>query len=160
MPTTSNAGPRPRRSLSPPDPARAERPTLIQRLLTRRSGVLFARNTVVSTGVFLFGLVLLWLMVERLGVAKVPAAALSFLASNSIHYVFGRTWIYRGTERKVASGFAYFLINAMVGLAITVTLFAGFVELGMHYLVARVVASIFAGLALFVLNAVLNFKSL
>ena len=109
---------------------------------------------------FLLGLVLLWLMVERWGVAKVPAAALSFLASNSVHYVFGRTWIYRGTERAVASGFAYFLINAMVGLAITVSLFAAFVELGMHYLVARVVASIFAGLTLFVLNAVLNFKSL
>lgn len=155
MPTISKAGPRPLRSLPPPD-----RPSLVQRLLSRRSGVLFARNTAVSTGVFLLGLALLLLMVERWGVAKVPAAALSFLASNSIHYVFGRTWIYRGTERAVASGFAYFLVNALVGLAITVSLFAGFVELGMHYLVARVVASIFAGLTLFVLNAVLNFKSL
>ena len=122
--------------------------------------MLLARNTVVSTFVFVLGLALLWLMVERLGVSKVPAAGLSFLASNSIHYVFGRTWIYRGTERKVAAGYAYFLVNAALGLGITVGLFAAFVELGLHYLLARVVASVFVGLALFVLNAVLNFRSL
>lgn len=122
--------------------------------------MLLGRNTVVSTFVFLLGLALLWLMVERLGVAKIPAAALSFLCSNSIHYVFGRTWIYRGTERKVAAGFAYFLINAVVGLAITVGVFAALIELGVYYLLARVIASIFAGLALFVLNAVFNFRCL
>ena len=134
--------------------------SLYDRLFSRRGAVLLARNTVVSTFVFLLGLGLLWVMVERLGVAKVPAAALSFLFSNSIHYVFGRTWIYRGTERKVAAGYAYFLINAVLGLGVTVGLFAAFIELGLHYLLARVVASIFAGLALFVLNAVLNFRSL
>ena len=134
--------------------------TLYDRLFSRRGAVLLARNTVVSTFVFLLGLGLLWLMVERLGVAQVPAAGLSFLVSNSIHYLFGRTWIYRGTERKVAAGYAYFLINAVLGLGITVGLFAAFIELGLHYLLARVVASVFAGLALFLLNAVLNFRSL
>lgn len=134
--------------------------TLYERLFSRRGAVLLARNTVVSTFVFLFGLGLMWLMVERLGVAKVPAAGLSFLVSNSIHYLFGRTWIYCGTERKVAAGYAYFLINAVLGLGITVGLFAAFIELGLHYLLARVVASVFAGLALFVLNAVFNFRSL
>lgn len=134
--------------------------TLYDRLFSRRGAVLLARNTVVSTFVFLLGLGLLWLMVERLGVAKVPAAGLSFLVSNSIHYLFGRTWIYRGTERKVAAGYAYFLINAVLGLGITVGLFAAFIELGLHYILARVVASVFAGLALFLLNAVLNFRSL
>ena len=134
--------------------------TLYARLFSRRGAVLLARNTVVSTFVFLLGLALLWLLVERLGVAKVPAAGLSFLVSNSIHYVFGRTWIYRGTDRKVAAGYAFFLINAVLGLGVTVGLFAAFIELGLHYLLARVVASIFAGLALFLLNAVLNFRSL
>jgi putative flippase GtrA len=153
----------PRRFLppvSPLGPSGPARRRLAERLFSRRSAVLLGRNTVVSSGVFLFGLALLWLAVERFGMAKVPAAALTFLIANSIHYVFGRTWIYRGTARKLASGYGFFLINAMVGLAITVGLFASLVELGVHYLLARVVASIFAGLALFVLNATLNFKSL
>ena len=118
------------------------------------------RNTIVSTFVFLVGLALLWLLVERLGVPKVLAAALSFLVANSVHYAFGPTWIYKGTERRLAAGYAFFLINAVVGLAATVGLFAALVELGMHYLLARVVASVFVGFGLFVLNAVFNFRSL
>jgi putative flippase GtrA len=138
----------------------AEAGGLLQRLLSRRGAVLLFRNTIVSIGVFGFGLGLLWLLVEEGGMAKIPAAALSFIAANSIHYVFGRTWIYRGTDRPVAAGYAYFILNAVVGLAITVALFAGFMALGLNYLVARIVTSLFAGLVLFVLNAVLNFRSL
>ena len=113
-----------------------------------------------SIGVFLLGLALLWVLVERFAFPKVPAAGLSFLVSNTIHYVFGRTWIYRGTTRRVVPGYAYFLINGGVGLAVTLVLFAGFLELGLHYILARVVTSLFAGLGLFVLNAVFNFRSL
>jgi putative flippase GtrA len=131
-----------------------------RRLVSRRGGTLLARNTVVSIGVFLFGLGMLWLLVERFGVAKIPAAGLSFIASNSIHYVFGRTWIYRGTERRLVAGYAFFLVNAAVGLAATLLLFAVFMALGLNYILARVVASLFVGLLLFVLNAVLNFRSL
>jgi putative flippase GtrA len=133
---------------------------LIPRLLSRRGAVLLVRNTVVSIGVFAFGLAALWLLVEKAHMAKIPAAALSFIAANSVHYVFGRTWIYRGTDRAVAAGYAYFIANALVGLGVTLALFAGFMALGMHYILARIVTSIFAGLVLFVLNAVLNFRSL
>ena len=133
---------------------------LFRRLLSFRAGVLLARNTVVSIFVFTLGLALLWWMVERWGVAKIPAAALSFLVSNTIHYAFGRAWIYRGTERRVVPGYAFFLINAGLGLIATIGLFAAFLELGLHYLLARIVASIFVGLMLFVLNAVFNFRSL
>lgn len=133
---------------------------LVRRLLSRRGAVLLGRNTIVSIGVFLFGLAFLWVLVEQFGVPKVPAAGISFLAANSIHYVFGRTWIYRGTDRPAAAGYAYFILNALVGLAITLVLFAGFMALGMHYILARIVTSMFAGLVLFLLNAVLNFRSL
>jgi len=133
---------------------------LIARLFSRRGALLLARNTVVSTFVFVLGLVLLWLMVQHLDVAKIPAAAFSFLVSNTIHYVFGRTWIFRGTDRTIVEGYAYFLVNGVLGVGITVGLFATFIELGLHYLLARVVASIFTGLVLFVLNAFLNFRSL
>ena len=139
-----------------PDPA----PSLGQRLFSRRAAHLLARNTVVSVGVFLFGLALLWVLVEEFGMATVPAAGLSFLVSHTIHYAFGRAWIFRGTDRKVATGYVLFLLNSLVGLGITVGLFAVFVGAGMHYIVARILVSVFAGLALFALNAVLNFRSL
>jgi len=133
---------------------------LRKRLFTRRGAHLLARNTVVSTGAFLLGLALLWALVERLQWDELVAAGLSFFAANSLHYALGRSWVYRGTRRKLVRGFAYFLANALVGLAITIALFAVLVGLGVHYLIARVLVSIVAGLVLFVINAHFNFRSL
>jgi len=117
------------------------------------------RNTVVSTGVFLLGLAVLWVLVEKAGINAVLATGLSFLVANSIHYIFGRTWIFAGSDRKLSTGYAIFLMNAMIGLAVTVGLFWVLTELTpMNYLVARVIVSVFAGLAVFGLNASINFR--
>ncbi len=130
-----------------------------KRLFSRNTGILFARNTLVSCLVFAFGLALLWVLVEKLGMNKIAAAAASFLAANSLHFLFGYHWIYRGTERRPAPGYGYFLVNAAVGLVITMATFAALLRwTPINYLLARVLVSVFAGLAMFLLNAVLNFK--
>lgn len=122
---------------------------------------MLGRNTIVSCCTFLVGLALLWLLVSKAGLAKVPAAAISFLFGTTLHYVFGRTWIFRGTERGVATGYAYFLGNAGLGLVVTTVLFAAMIEFtSVHYLIARVLVSIVAGLMMFLLNAILNFRRL
>ena len=132
---------------------------MLKRFFTRRAGGMLWRNTVVSTGVFLVGLGVLWLLVEMAHVDPVVATGVSFLIANSIHYVFGRTWIFAGSERKVSTGYLLFLGNAMVGLIVTVGLFWVLTHwTPMNYLVARVVVSVFAGLAVFVLNAAFNFR--
>ena len=132
---------------------------LIGRLLTGRVAGLLARNTVVSCFAFVFDLALLWAFVEYLGMNKLVAAAIAFVIATTLHYAFARTWIFKGTERAVGSGYVYFLINAVVGLVLTLVLFWAFMAIGLHYVIARVVASVFAGLTIFVLNAVFNFKS-
>lgn len=122
---------------------------------------MLGRNTVVSTGAFLFGLVVLWWLVEFEHLDKVLATALSFLVANSLHYLLGRTWIYRGTSRRVAPGYVFFLVNAVIGLAVTVALFAAMTRYTeVHYMVARVLVSVVAGLVMFLLNAILNFERL
>ena len=134
---------------------------MLKRFFTRRAGGMRWRNTVVSTGVFLVGLGVLWLLVEKAGVDPVLATGISFLIANSIHYVFGRTWIFAGTERRASTGYLLFLANAMVGLIVTVGLFWVLTHwTPMNYLVARVVVSVFAGLAVFALNAAFNFRQL
>ena len=130
-------------------------------MFSRNAAVLLARNTLVSCIAFAFGLAVLWVLVEFAGMDKLAAAAIGFLASNSLHFAFGYTWIYRGTERRPAPGYGYFLINAAIGLVITLVLFAAFLRwTSLNYLVARVLVSVFAGLAMFLLNAMLNFKRL
>ena len=132
---------------------------MFARFFTRPAGRMLLRNTVVSTGVFLLGLAVLWVLVEKAGMNAVLATGLSFLVANSIHYIFGRTWIFAGSDRKLSTGYAIFLMNAMIGLAVTVGLFWVLTELtSMNYLVARVIVSVFAGLAVFGLNASINFR--
>jgi putative flippase GtrA len=122
---------------------------------------MFARNTVVGTAVFAIDLLILWALVSGLGIAKLLAAAVGFLVSTSLHYGAGRVWIFSGTNRRVVSGYFYFLINAVVGLTITLLMFAAFIRwTTIDYLVARVIVSVFAGLAMFLLNAILNFRTL
>lgn len=122
---------------------------------------MLGRNTVVSCATFLTGLAVLWVLVEKLGAPKVPSASLSFLFATTLHYILGRSWIFRGSERGVASGYVLFLINAGVGLAVTTVGFWALISFTpINYLVARVLVSIFAGLAMFALNATLNFRQL
>lgn len=123
--------------------------------------MLFARNTVASFFAFGVDMLLLWLFVELGGWDKFAAAALAFLIAITIHYALCRLWVFHGSSRGLAAGYAYFLMNAAAGLLITMGLFAALAELaGLHYLVARVLASIVAGIAVFLLNACLNFRSL
>lgn len=134
---------------------------LVARLVSRNAAALLARNTVVSCGVFAFDLALLWALVRYGGWGKLAAAALAFVAANSLHYGFGRSWIFRGTDRGMTSGYVYFLLNAGVGLVLTMALYAAFIRwTSIDYIVARVVVSVFAGLTVFLLNATLNFRRL
>lgn len=122
---------------------------------------MLARNTAVSCVCFVFDLALLWVLVRRLGMDKVVAAGLGFLAANSVHYALGRAWIFRGTERGLAEGYVYFIMNAGVGLIVTIGLYAAFLRYTpIDYLVARVMVSVVAGLAVFLLNAIFNFRRL
>jgi putative flippase GtrA len=131
------------------------------RLWSRNSAVLLGRNTVVSAGVFLLGLMLLWLLVEYGGADKLKATGATFLISTTLHYALGRAWIYRGTERKVMPGYGLFLVNALLGLCVTLLLMEAFLRwTPVHYLVARVLVSVVAGLAMFLSNAIWNFKRL
>ena len=103
---------------------------------------------------------MLWALVQ-LGMGKVAATALAFVIANSLHYAFARGWIFPGTDRAAAEGYVYFLVNAGIGLVITVILFAALIRwTQINYLLARVLVSVVSGLTVFVLNAVLNFRRL
>ena len=134
---------------------------ILARLLSIKAAAMLGRNTVVSCFTFLAGLGLMWVLIEKAGTPKVAAAALSFLVATSLHYLLGRSWIFKGTERGVASGYVYFLINAGLGLIVTTGLFAAMIAFTpINYLVARILVSVVAGLVMFLLNATLNFRRL
>jgi putative flippase GtrA len=131
------------------------------RLFSRKAAVMLWRNTVSSCLVFTLSIAILWLLAEFAGVDKVPAAAIGFVSANSLHYALGRAWIFQGTEQALARGYVYFLGNGGIGLAITVGLYALLLRYTpIDYLVARVLVSVLAGLVMFALNALFNFRRL
>ena len=122
---------------------------------------MLGRNTIVSCFCLAFDLVLLWALVRLGHATKLSAGAIGFVAANTVHYALGRSWIFRGTDRELASGYVYFLLNAVVGLTVTMVLYAAFLRYTpIDYIAARIIVSVFAGLAVFVLNAVWNFRRL
>jgi putative flippase GtrA len=135
-------------------------PAIVQRLLSARAAAMLARNTVVGTSVFAIDLLILWGLVSKCGMPKLTAGAIGFLVSTSLHYVAGRSWIFRGTTRPAVSRYFYFVTTAGAGLVMTLLMFAALIEwTNINYLIARIIVSLFAGLAMFLLNAVFNFRS-
>ena len=132
---------------------------LFHRLVSRDALSMFARNTIIGTAVFAVDLLILWALVAFLGMSKLLAATIGFVVATSLHYAAGRSWIFKGSSRRLVSGYVYFLMSAGVGLAITLLLYAAFIRwTRIDYLVARVVVSLFAGFATFLLNAIFNFR--
>ena len=128
---------------------------------TKHGARLFVRNCVASGISFTFDLGLLWCFKEFGQMADLVAVAVAFLLAMTLHYVLARVWVFRGTERGVATGYIYFLVNAAAGLTITLSLFALLSRLpGFHYLASRALASVVAGIVVFFLNAVFNFRQL
>ena len=141
-----------------PGASRSPSKPFLERLISMRVGAMLWRNTVVSCAVFMLSLLILWSL-ARAGMNEIMAAGIGFLVANSMHYFLGRSWIFKGTTRRRSTGYAYFLVNALVGLTITLTLYAALLEFtSLDFLTARVIVSLFAGLIVFALNAVLNFK--
>lgn len=135
--------------------------SLVSRVLSRKAGVMLARNTAVSCAAFAVGLGVLWLLVDVWRVDEVVAMPFSLVTSTTLHYVLGRTWIFAGTDRGWVDGYVWFLANSGVGLLLTFVLYAALVRwTSVHYLTARIVISVFAGLVTFLLNALINFRQL
>ena len=122
---------------------------------------MLARNTVASIGTFLLDIAILAALVELAGMAHVPAAVIAFLIPLVVFYFAQREWVFPGTRRGVASGFVYFLINMGIGFLTMLGVFWALLEFtDLHYLFARVIASVVYGIVGFVLNGMFNYKQL
>jgi putative flippase GtrA len=147
-------------NLSAAAPAGAGRSGAL-RLLRSRVALLFARNTAAGTIAFTLDMALLWALVHFGRMGALPSAVGGFVVAVSFHYYLSRIWVFAGSRRPVGQGYLYFALNAAIGLAVTMGLFAALMDFaGLHYLVARSMASVVAGILVFFLNAVLNFGSL
>lgn len=121
----------------------------------------FGRNTVASTISFALDLAILWCLVELLAFPRVPAAVVAFVVPMVVFYFLSREWVFPETQRGVASGFVYFALNVGIGFVVMLATFWSLLEwTEIHYLIARVIASVISGIVMFLLNGFFNFKQL
>lgn len=119
----------------------------------------FLKYALVGGSTFAFDLVLIWIMTELFGVPYQISTALGFLIAVSINYLLSRTFVFKGTERRIHHGYVYFILFAGGGaLLITgaVTFLVAFFAL--HYLVARVLVACVVGFANYLFNLHVNFR--
>jgi putative flippase GtrA len=122
---------------------------------------MFGKNTVASTIAFALDLAILWGLVELAGLPRVASAVIAFIIPMVVFYVLERNWVFPDSDRGMTSGFFYFMVNIGIGFLVMLAVFWALLHFTpMHYLVARVLASMVSGIVIFLLNGVFNFKQL
>lgn len=125
----------------------------------RRSITRFLKYMSVGVSTLSFDLLLLVVLTEFLHVPYYLATPSAFLVAVTINYVVSRKHVFAGTERGLRTGYAYFIVFALIGSAVTtlgVTLLVTYAHL--YYLVARVVVAGFVGIGTYLSNLFFNFK--
>lgn len=119
----------------------------------------FLRYALVGGGTFGFDLILLYVVTEYLGVPYYLATAGAFLIAVSMNYFISRRFVFRGTERSLHRGYAYFITIALLGAALTTAGVALLVTYaGLYYMVARVLVAFVVGTINYLSNLFFNFR--
>ena len=117
------------------------------------------RNTLVGASTFALDLGLLALATNVFHIPYYISTPIAFLLAMSLNYFIGRRFVFRGTERKVHTGYLYFVLIAGGGAIVITALVAGLVTyLHFEYLLARVLVAIVIGVINYLLNLYVNFK--
>ena len=119
----------------------------------------FLKYSVVGVSTFIFDLLLLFVLTDYVGINYIVAAGAAFVVAVSINYAVSRTYVFRGTERGVQSGYGYFIAIALIGLLfVMVSMYVLVDVLALHYLVSRVCIAGITGVFNYLTNLYLNFK--
>ena len=125
-----------------------------------RSGIIrFFRYALVGGSTFAFDLGLIWVMTELIGIPYYISTPFAFVVAVSLNYFISRRFVFKGTERKVHHGYAYFITVAGGG-ALLITLAVALLTetLHLHYLLARTLVACAVGIGNYLFNLHINFK--
>jgi putative flippase GtrA len=119
----------------------------------------FFRYAAVGGSTFLFDLSLLWIQIEKFQVYYLYAAVSSFLIAVSVNYFLSRRWVFKGSQRRLATGYLYFLKTAAAGALATGFLMWLFCT-ATHgpYLLIRIIIAAIIGMGNYLIHLYLNFR--
>src|SRR3989339_343452 len=125
-----------------------------------RSGIMrFVRYVAVGTSTFGLDLALLAFFVQVVHLQYLFATGISFLIAVSLNYVLSRKWVFSRTSRTYERGYVNFLLIAVFGLFLVVSLMAVAVEyFFFSYIIALVLVACVVGMLNYLLNLYWNFN--
>lgn len=119
----------------------------------------FLTYSSVGVSTFAFDLAMLSLFTDILGMQYLIATAIAFLVAVSANYFLSRRFAFKETERKLTSGYIYFLQFAISGMILTTFLMWLLTNAtGLHYLLVRITIACFVGILNYLLNLYFNFR--
>ena len=119
----------------------------------------FIRYAAVGGSTLAFDLGMLYVAVSMIGIAYYIATPITFLIAVSCNYMLSRTFVFKGTARSWHMGYAYFALMAVAGAVTTTAIVALLVSrIALYYLLARIIASCFVGMANYLFNLYVNFR--
>lgn len=128
-------------------------------MVTRPALIRFMKYAVVGVSTLAFDLLLLAALTQLLSVPYYLSTPFAFLIAVSINYALSRTLVFRGTERAIHHGYAYFILIALAGaLLITGAVYVLVTYAALHYLVARILVAGVVGIGNYLTNLHWNFK--
>jgi len=124
------------------------------KLLTRILRYITTGGLVVFTDFFF-----LWFLTSILGIHYLISGTISFTISTTLGYILHRRWTFKGTKRKLLHGYAYFYTTGVIGIIVTVSLLAVFVEtFHFNYLIAKIFSGIIAGSLSLLMSFLITFN--
>jgi putative flippase GtrA len=129
--------------------------------LPRRFVYRLSKYTLAGGSTFFIDLALLYLLSLCTTINHSTLIVLSFIVGSTLNYLLCYLWVYRGTSRKKAHGYVYFLLFELITLLLIVEATNALIaHFGIPLIVARICVGIIVGCINFLLNTFLNFKLL
>ncbi|KND49717.1 MAG: hypothetical protein AB203_01365 [Parcubacteria bacterium C7867-008] len=119
----------------------------------------FLRYALVGGSTLTFDLILLYIATDIYGVPYYISTPIAFLIAVSLNYVISRRFVFKGTERRMHHGYAYFMTIGFIGSLLTTGLVTIVVSTtGLYYLYARFIVATIIGLGNYLFNLYVNFR--
>lgn len=119
----------------------------------------FLKYSVSGGTAFAIDLTLLFVLVSFLEINYLISVGAAFLFATSVNYTINKVWGFRDTKVSVKKSYSYFMILAVFGALLTITLVGFLVEkFEIYYLLARIFVAGILGIFNFAMNYKFTFK--
>jgi len=129
------------------------------KILISKGSLRFLKYTLVGASTFLFDLVLLLILTEKIGLGPTGGAGLAYFIAVSTNFWFSHKYVFSKTKSPRHKNYLSFMIISVVGVLLVISLMFVFVNIfSFNYLASRIIIAGITGFWNYLMNLYFNFK--